>query len=352
MQELRIGIMGFGGMGHYHAANVNVEGVRFVSVCDIDPIQTSDAESQGLKVYLSDEDAFFNDPAINTVLLTVPNHLHKQYALKAARAGKNIICEKPAALSIADFDEMTRTAQECGVLFEVHQNRRWDKDFRIVKRVFDERIIGNIFNIESTLHSPNGRMHNWHTFKKYGGGMIYDWGVHLIDQALFLVPDKIECVFADLKSVFHEEVEDYYKVILKFRQGQTVTLSHSTYCLKSMPRWLVCGDKGTLVIDSFACDGNLYSTSELLTKLPPRITPNVAGPTRSFIPLPPGKLLVKDLPEVQTDWLDYYWNYLRVLNGLDQFAVRNDEVRRVLAVIDAIFESARSKASVHFVYDD
>lgn len=350
--DMKIGVLGFGGMGHWHAENARLPGVQFIAACDIDPVQVADAGELGLKVYLNDEDGFFHDPEINTILLTVPNHLHKQYAIKAAQAGKNIICEKPAALSIEDFDEMVQTAKECGVLFEVHQNRRWDKDFNIVKKVYDENMIGNIFNIESTLHSPNGRMHNWHTFKKYGGGMVYDWGVHLIDQALQLVDDKIDCVFADLKGVFHEEVEDYYKIIIKFRQGQTVTLSHSTYTLKKSPRWLVAGDKGTAIVQSFACDGNIYTTSELLTKLPPKIVPNVAGPTRSFIPLPPGKLLVNDLPEVHTDWLDFYRNYLDVMNGEAEFAIKNEQVRRVLAVIDAVFLSSETRSSIRFTYDD
>ncbi len=350
--ELKIGVLGFGGMGHYHVENVKLDGVRFVSACDIDPLQIADAGDYGLKAYLNDEDAFFADPDINTVLLTVPNHLHKQYAIKAARSKKNIICEKPAALSVAEFDEMVAVAKECGVFFEVHQNRRWDKDFNIVKHVYDNDLIGEIVAIESTLHSPNGRMHNWHTFKKYGGGMIYDWAVHLIDQALYLIPDKIETIFADLKNVFHEEVEDYYKIILRFRNGQSVTLSHSTYCLKPSPRWLVIGKKGTVVVNSFAGDGNLYRTTELLEKLPPKIMPNVAGPTRSFIPMPPGKLLVEELPVVETNWLDYYKNYLDAVNGKAEFKVKNEQVRRVLAVIEAVFESARTGTSVRFDYDD
>lgn len=352
MKELKIGVLGFGGMGHYHVESMKFDGIRFVSACDIDALQTADAPEYGLKVFLNDEDGFFNDSDINTVLLTVPNHLHKQYAINAAKAGKNIICEKPAALSIEDFDEMVKTANDCGVLFEVHQNRRWDKDFNIVKKIYDEKLIGNVVTIESTLHSPNGRMHNWHTFRKYGGGMIYDWGIHLVDQILFLIPSKIDTIFADLKNVFHEEVEDNYKIILKFRNGQSVTLSQSTYCLKPSPRWLVIADKGTAVVDTFAGDGNIYKTTELLEKLPPKILPNIAGPTRSFVPVPPGKLLVEDLPQVDPQWSEFYKNYLNVLNGKAEFVIRDNEVRRVLAVIEAVFESGKSGNAIKFTYDD
>jgi predicted dehydrogenase len=354
--DLRIGVMGFGGMGHYHAEHVKVPGVTFVTACDIEAVQLADAEALGVKAYLNDEEGFFNDGAINTVLLTVPNHLHKEYAVKAAKAGKNVICEKPAALLPADLDEMTQAAEEHGVLFEVHQNRRWDRDFRIVKKIYDEKLIGEIFNIESNIHMPSGRVHGWHQFKEYGGGMVYDWGVHCIDQALRLIPDKVDTVFADLKSVFHTEVDDHYKIMIKFRGGQTVNLNLSTYVLKPYPRWFVCGDKGTAEVLSFAGDGKLYKTSRVLEKLPPRIEPNAAGPTRSYIPVPPGELLEEDLPDVpeaaETAWLEFYRNYHAVLNGKETFKIRNEEVRRVLELIQAVFKSAETGMAVRFDYDD
>ena len=350
--DLKIGILGYGGMGYYHNENVKLPGVQFISACDIDELTLVDATKAGLKTYLNDEDAFFNDPDINTVLLTVPNHLHKPYAIKAAESGKNIICEKPAALTPEEFDEMAAAAEKHGVLFSVHQNRRWDKDFAIVKRVYDEALIGNIFNIESNLHMPSGRVHNWHQFMEYGGGMVYDWSVHCIDQALCLIDDKIETIYADLKGVFHSAVDDYYKIIIKFRGGQTITLNQSTYVLRPYPRWLVCGDKGTVEVISFAGNGNLYKTSRFLEKLPPRIAPSSAGPTRSFIPIPPGEMIVESLPEVNVSWLDFYKNYHAVLNGQGEFVVKNAEVRRVLEVMMAVFKSAEIKQSVRFTYDD
>lgn len=75
--------------------------------------------------------------------------------------------------------------------------------------------------------------------------MIYDWGVHLIDQILFMMPDaKIKSVYADIKNVLHEEVDDYFKIILKMDNGVTAHIELSTYILKYQPRWLAAGDKG------------------------------------------------------------------------------------------------------------
>lgn len=129
----------------------------------------------------------------------------------------------------------------------------------IVKKAYDEGLLGNIFTIESKLHSGNGYMHEWHVYKKYGGGMIYDWGVHLIDQILFMMPRaKIKSIYADIKCVLHEEVDDYFKILLKLDNGITAHIELSTYILEYQPRWLAAGDKGTLVVNSFAGDGNTY----------------------------------------------------------------------------------------------
>ncbi len=348
-KDMNLAILGFGGMGYWHSQNaVKVDGVNLIGSYDTNACAYND--SPQVRVYES-EDALFSDPAVNTVLLTVPNHLHKQYAIKAARAGKNVLCEKPAALTVADFDEMTAEAKKCGVLFTVHQNRRWDKDFNMVRRIYNEGTIGDVFNIESTLYSPNGKVHNWHQFPEYGGGMLYDWGVHLIDQILMLIPQKLSSVYADLKSVHNPLVEDYFRVVLKFEDGQSACLTQSTFVLKPAPRWLVCGDKGTAVINSFNCDGTVYTTSELVTKLPPRIVESPAGPTRSFLPVPPGKILESSLPEVHTDWTDFYKNYVDAINGEAEFIVQPPQVRRVLAVLEACFRSGKSFESVPFTYD-
>lgn len=151
----------------------------------------------------------------------------------------------------------------------------------IVKKAYDEDLLGDIFTIESKLHSGNGYMHEWHLYKKYGGGMMYDWCVHLMDQILFMMPGvKVNTVFADIKSVLHEEVDDYFKIILKMSNGITVHIELSTYILEYQPRWLVGGNRGTMIVKNFACDGNIYRTGKLLEKLPPQITETEAGPTR------------------------------------------------------------------------
>lgn len=210
--SMKLGIIGFGGMGKFHSKQAPKAGVTVIGAADIKEERVQEAIEAGIKGYHS-ADELLADPEINTVILTVPNHLHKEMAIKAAKAGKNVITEKPAALNVAELDEMTKACEEAGVCFTTHQNRRWDRDMLTVKKAYETGMLGKVFTIESRLHSGNGYMHEWHLYKKYGGGMMYDWGVHLIDQILFMMPDaKVKTVFADLKNVLHEEVDDYLRL--------------------------------------------------------------------------------------------------------------------------------------------
>lgn len=346
--QIQLGIIGYGGMGRWHAENAPRAGVQIAAVCDIDADKLRDAKQAGWKTY-ADAEGLLADETVNTVILTVPNHLHREMCIKAACAGKNVITEKPAALNVAELDEMEEACKQAGVFFTSHQNRRWDRDMLTVKKAVDEQMLGTIFTIESKLHSGNGYMHEWHLYRKYGGGMIYDWGVHLIDQILFMMPQaKVKSVYADIKNVLHEEVDDYFKILMKMDNGITAHIELSTYILEYQPRWLAAGDKGTMVIHTFGCDGNIYQTGKMLEKLPPQITETEAGPTRQFAPVPPGGIVTEPLPEIQTDWVDFYKNVDDVLNHRAESKIKIAEVRRVLAVMEAARKSSETGEAVLF----
>ena len=168
---------------------------------------------------------------INVVMVSTPNPSHPEMVKKAAAAKKHVICEKPAAMSVAEYDEMVAACEENGVIFTVHQQRRWDKDYRIMKEVYDKSMVGDMYIIKSQLYGVNGNMHDWHIYPEMGGGMLYDWGVHLIDQMLDMVKSKIVSLYADVQNVINENVDDYFKIIMKFENGVTAEIELGTYYL-------------------------------------------------------------------------------------------------------------------------
>jgi len=350
MQKIQLGIIGYGGMGKTYEKLIDKSAVDIVAAADILPERLQEAREAGLIAYNSAED-LLADPDVDTVILSVPNYLHKEMCVKAAKAGKHVIAEKPAALDVAELDEMEAACKEAGVVFTVHHNRRWDRDMLIAKHVLDNEIVGkNVFTVESKLHSGNGFMHGWHLYKKNGGGVMYDWSVHLIDQILFMMPGaKIKHLFADIKNVLHDEVDDYFKILMKMDNGITVHIEVGTYILDNVPRWLVAGDKGTLIVHKFGCEGAVYRTAKMLEKLPTKIELSVAGPTRQFAPMPPGSIFEEPLPQIEIKDGEFFANLRDVIYGNNtQLKVQVHEVRRVLAVMEAARKSAETGEAIAF----
>lgn len=217
---IQLGIVGYGGMGGFHHRNASkIEGVQVVGAYDIDPVRVQVAEESGLRGFSSLEDLLACED-INTVLVAVPNDCHMEICIAASNAGKHVICEKPAALNVDELDQMIAAAGRNGKLFTVHQNRRWDKDFRIVKDILDSGELGKVYSIQSRLHGSGGVMFGWRGEKKHGGGMLYDWGVHFIDQLMWMLGyDNFRSVFCKTSNVKTTEVEDYFFLVFDLEDG-------------------------------------------------------------------------------------------------------------------------------------
>ncbi len=349
MKQIRLGIVGFGFMGHCDADMMRTfpdSEIQLVAVADTNPAQLRDAPA-GVETYASLEDMLAGAD-INTVMISTPNPSHLEMVEKAAAAHKAVICEKPAAMTVAQFDRMVEVTQQAGVLFTVHQQRRWDKDFRIMKEVYDNRLVGDMYVIKSQLYGVNGNMHDWHVYPEIGGGMLYDWGVHLIDQMLYMVDSEIDSLYADLRNVINKNVDDYFNILLKFKNGVTAEIELGTYYLTPKRAWFIGGRTGSALIDGFDGEGKIVRTAHLLENVPGRITMTAAGPTRSFGPPEPGLLREEPLPEVDVSHRNYFEHFFKAFNGEEELIVKPEQVRRVLQVMEAVRQSAKTGEAVRF----
>ena len=351
MKTLKLGIIGYGFMGQWHNNHAGtMDEVEIMAVCDTDPEQLAKVPD-GVSCY-SDYHDLLSDGHVEWVMISVPNHLHRQIAIDAANAKKNIIVEKPCALNVEEFDEMYAAAKENGVLFTVDQNRRWDRDYSMVKKALEEERLGNVFMVKSSLYGVFGRMHDWHEYREYGGGMLYDWGVHLIDPMLDLIPGKITQVCADMKSAVNREVDDYFRILLYFENGLATEIELGTFLLGKMPRFYVAGDKGTMVVEEIKAEnGAVYRAGEFRKALPETVKNLDAGPTRTFSTKAEDVVYTEELPVIHrkhNDWNDFFRNIVGVLNGTEELAVKPEQVRRVLQVMEAARTSAQLRRSVDF----
>ena len=151
------------------------------------------------------------------------------------------------------------------------------------------------------------------------------------------------------------EVDDYFKIMLRFEGGVMAELELGTYVLSDKSHekwferhWIMGGDKGTAYVDGFDPKGKIVRTTRLLTNVQGHRTMTAAGPTRSFGEPAEGIIVTEPIPQVRTEHRNFFENYIRAYNGEEEFLVKLPEVRRVLRLMEAIRESAKTGDSVRF----
>lgn len=343
---MNLAVIGYGGMGSYHVKTIiptENKNINVVGIYDINPDRQLAAKADGLKVY-DEFSSVLADENVEVILIATPNDSHKELAIASLEAGKHVICEKPVAMNTAELDEILAVAEKTGKTFMVHQNRRWDPDFLIVQKMYQEKQIGDIFQIESRVQGANGIPGDWRHMKKHGGGMVLDWGVHLFDQILFMVNSPIKDIKVDLSFILGDEVDDGFNVYLTFENGLRSLIKVGTTNYTKLPRWYVKGTKGTARIDDWDLSGEVVVAVEDDTISAPAPIQAGVGLTKTMAP--PSEDAVEKIafPKAEADYPAFYQNFAAVAAGDAEPIVKNSEVRRVMQLIEKIFELSEEKS--------
>lgn len=345
----QMGIIGYGGMAgwHHQMLTEKIPELNVKGAYDLRPEAMDKAEEMGLHRYGSSQE-LLADPDIDLVLVATPNNFHKDYVIAGLRAGKNVISEKPVTMNAQELREIMAVERETGKLFTIHQNRRWDRDFVMVRKILESGDIGTPYFIESRVLGSRGSMHGWRGYQVNGGGMLLDWGVHLIDQALHLIDSPVVSVTANLRGVFSSEVDDSIKVLLRFENDLSYLLEMSTNCFIPQPRWHLSCTDGTAVIEDWECHGKMVKLREAGEMTWDNdIVYTAAGPTRTMAPRPAHTTQVLPLPETQSDSIvSFYGNVLAAMEGREKLLVTSAQALRVMEVIDLAFASEREKTGL------
>lgn len=345
VMKKRVAIVGYGGQGAWHAGHImKSDVVSLAGIYDIAKKRVKAAEDNGIFTYPS-FDAVLADQSVDIVVCATPNDVHKDIVVSALGAGKNVICEKPVALSVADFDIMTAAAKASGKILSVHQNRRWDVDFLAIKSIIESGEIGETLNIESRIHGSRGIPSDWRCHKPQGGGMILDWGVHLIDQMLKLIPERVVKVYCELTNITTNEVDDGFNLHLTFEGGQRATVEVGTYNFIAMPRFYMQSKNGSALIEDWQ---KKCRVNKLLAWCEKDVTPvqTAAGITKTMAPRDELTIKSYEIDRPVSDVHDFYRNYVKAVDGTEEQLIKNEEVRRVLSVMQAAFESGETGRSL------
>lgn len=343
-------VIGFGGMGGFHIRQMMEkfgDRAEVIGVYDIDPAVRKKADEWGVHFFDTREE-LLADERIDLVTVATPNDYHKEIAVAALNAGKNVISEKPVALSLDELNEMCAAAEKNGKIFTVHQNRRWDEDYLTVKKLFDENTMGKVFRIEHRVQGSRGVPGDWRNQKEHGGGMVLDWGIHLLDQVLQMTaPRKIVSVYNELTFVTNENCDDGFRATLIFDDGLSFYVEVTTSNFIELPLWYVLGENGTAVINNWQFEGEIVEVSDWENR---DAVPIVAGAgiTKTMAPRTDDTIKHYPLPKVKADWSEYYENIFDTLEGKATQLITHDQQRRLLKLVDALFLSAKENRVVSF----
>lgn len=201
----------------------------------------------GVKTFRKLED-MLADEAVELVVVNTPNYTHYDYAKKALEAGKHVIIEKPFTVTVSEGEELIELAKKQNKKISVYQNRRYDSDYKTIKKVIEQNILGKLVDVEMHFdrykEELSPKVHK--EIPGPGTGSLYDLGSHLIDQALqlFGMPKKL---FADIQAIRPvSQVDDYFNIVLYYDRFR-VHLKSSYSVREPLPGYIFHGLKGSFI---------------------------------------------------------------------------------------------------------
>jgi predicted dehydrogenase len=247
--ELQVALIGFGlGGAAFHAPFIAATpGMRLAAVVTASEQRRDQVRRQypDASIY-DDAESLFHATNVDLAVVSTPNRTHASLAHLAVDADVPVLVDKPLAHSAAAARRLVDDARKRGVLLSAYQNRRWDGDFRTLRRLVDDRALGRVHRFESRFDRwrPDVRA-SWKESAEPedAGGVLFDLGSHLIDQALVLF-GAVTHVYAELdRRRAGVDVDDDAFVALTHASGVRSQLWMSLVAAQEGPRFRVSGER-------------------------------------------------------------------------------------------------------------
>lgn len=252
MEIIKVGLAAYGMSGQvFHAPFIHTS-PHFELYKIVERSKELSKERYPYATIVRSFDELIEDPAIELIVVNTPDSTHYDYARRALEAGKQVVVEKPFTSTTAQGEELIAMAADKGLMLSVYQNRRWDADFLTVQEILSHRLLGRPVEFESTFARYRNfiKPNTWKETGIDGGGLTYNLGAHLIDQAILLF-GMPEAVFADIDIIRTDGKVDDYFMIRFLRPAMApdvkVTLKASYLMREAEPRFVIHGTLGSFV---------------------------------------------------------------------------------------------------------
>ena len=329
---IRCAVLGYGpafNMGKAHCDQIKAtNGLELAAVCDADPKRAEAAKKDfpSIRAY-EDLGKMLKKANVDLVTVVTPHNVHASLTLQCLKSGKHVIVEKPMCITTAEATAMIDEAKKRNLTLSVFHNRRLDGDFMALKETIDKGQIGEVFHLEAFMGGYGHPGTWWRSNKKVSGGALYDWGAHLLDWVLNLIPGNI----AGVTGFFHKLVwmditnEDQVEAVIRFESGAVADVQLSSLASIGKSRWRILGTKGGIT----------------------------TVPEKEYFRM----VICSDGKPVETqvnfrkgEHSAYYRNIADHLLRGAELLVKPEEARRVIAVMEAAEESSRIGETVKLAY--
>lgn len=341
MQPIKTAILSFGMSGRlFHAPFLKVHpGFEFYAVWERSK-NLAEEIYPNVKTYRHLEDVLA-DGDVELVIVNTPNYTHFDYAQKALLAGKHVVVEKPFTVSVSEGETLIALAAANNLVLSVYQNRRYDSDFRTLKKVVHEGWLGNI--VEAEFHFDRFKQELSPKRHKEqpgpGTGALYDLGSHLIDQALqlFGIPEK---VFADIRIIRPiSQVDDYFELLFYY-PNLRVRLHASYLVREALPGYQLHGDRGSFI----KARTDVQEQDLQLGKTPGSSNwgQEPEGEQGLLRIDSNGQDRREKIPSLQGNYGDYFESLYRTIREGSPPPVTASDGLKVIRIIETAFESSRT----------
>lgn len=345
MEKIRVGIIGTGGISHFHAQGYKqLEQAELYAVCDLNRERAEAfAQKYGVKKVYSDYNEMLALAELEAVSVCTWNNAHAPATIAALKAGKHVLCEKPMAMNTQEALDMAKASDESGKLLMVGFVRRFGRDEGIVKDFISSGQLGDIYYAKASYLRRCGNPGGWFSdIRRSGGGALIDLGVHVIDLVRYLMgkPNVVSVSgvnFANIGSRGHikgydrykasdysdfTDVEDMAAALIRFDNGAVLNVETS-FSLN------IKEDAGNIELFGTKSGIKMEPRLEIFTEMENYlvdITPRITQDTDRF-----SRIFANETAH----FVDC------VMNGTECLTPASDGVE-LMRILDAIYESART----------
>ncbi len=333
--KIRIGVSGLGRIGWpFHCAQAAAHPqFEFVAVQDPDPERREEAE----KVYgVASYESFpkmLAESGLEAVAIATPTHLHRPMSFEALRAGCHVMLEKPMAPDATEAAAIVREAARRRRVLTVYQPRRADAEFQHLRRLLASGIVGDVYHVRIGMFQFAIR-DDWQALRRYGGGMLNNYGAHALDQVLQITGYAVRRLYCSRRIVASlGDAEDVVKIVLETRGGIVGEVDINQASTVNPYLVDVWGTRGTISLppdDPSSFRVRSFPLSALGRK---SLDPGLASADRRY---PRGDTPFTDtvIPVDRGMAVDVYADFARAIRGKRPPFVRPEEPLAVMRLID------------------